>query len=599
MFFGLLSQTWARDLVRIPAQSFDAVDERTNIKVHINVDPFLISPTEVTQQDYEAVTGSNPSEYTGSNLPVQNVSWWDAIRYCNLRSIREGLHPCYDLSTGRCDYREDGYRLPTEVEWRLAAADDGRENTSGSIEPNAVLGNRDTKDVAVLMELVRKGPSPVASHPPNRRGLYDTLGNVWEWCQDFFDPLVSYPQANDPTGPSTGIARVIRGGSFASSTGSWSKGYRSSMDPNQRSRFTGFRICKTASMPHARSADPKNPDWFKRYNQAPSGFETSTGDLSPLLNVNGRQIQTPQQWRQRAAEVKDKWRTLLGSCEIGPAAPSIRVIRAFAGDGYNGTLASLQVEPDSWEDILIMKPDRVAEHPLPAVIVPFYDVDTPAGKDLGGRRYMPPGVESFAALAVHRGWIAVAIRWFGESYGESYSEAVANLTIRHPGCTGIGKWVSDANALVNYLISRPDVDRNRLAIIGHSLGGKMALYASAFDERIAVTVASEPGIGFSHSNYGDYWYFGKRLATAPPGADQHELLGLIAPRPFLLIGGDKFDGNDSWHYINAARQVYTLFGKPQNIGFLDHHQGHTPTPDAVWSAMEWLRSFLFADSGAR
>ena len=186
----------------------------------------------------------------------------------------------------------------------------------------------------------------------------------------------------------------------------------------------------------------------------------------------------------------------------------------------------------------------------------------------------------------------MAIRWFGESYGESYSEAVANLTIRHPGCTGIGKWVSDANALVNYLISRPDVDRNRLAIIGHSLGGKMALYASAFDERIAVTVASEPGIGFSHSNYGDYWYFGKRLATAPPGADQHELLGLIAPRPFLLIGGDKFDGNDSWHYINAARQVYTLFGKPQNIGFLDHHQGHTPTPDAVWSAMEWLRSFL-------
>ncbi len=125
MFFGLLSQTWARDLIRIPAQSFDAVDERTNIKVHINVDPFLISPTEVTQQDYEAVTGSNPSEYTGSNLPVQNVSWWDAIRYCNLRSIREGLHPCYDLSTGRCDYRQDGYRLPTEVEWRLAAADDG------------------------------------------------------------------------------------------------------------------------------------------------------------------------------------------------------------------------------------------------------------------------------------------------------------------------------------------------------------------------------------------------------------------------------------------------------------------------------------------
>jgi hypothetical protein len=120
----------------------------------------------------------------------------------------------------------------------------------------------------------------------------------------------------------------------------------------------------------------------------------------------------------------------------------------------------------------------------------------------------------------------------------------------------------------------------------------MALYAAAFDSRIAVTVSSEPGIGFSHSNYDDYWYFGKRLAGAPPGTDQHELLGLIAPRPFLLIGGDKFDGADSWHYINAARQVYRLYGEPNAIGFLDHHQGHSPTPEAAFQAMEWLRHYL-------
>jgi hypothetical protein len=120
----------------------------------------------------------------------------------------------------------------------------------------------------------------------------------------------------------------------------------------------------------------------------------------------------------------------------------------------------------------------------------------------------------------------------------------------------------------------------------------MALYAAAFDERIRVTVASEPGIGFSHSNYGDYWYFGKRLSAAPPGTDQHELLGLRAPRPFLLIGGDKFDNATSWYYINAARPVYALYGQTQNIGYLNHHQGHTPTPDATWRAIEWLHHFL-------
>ena len=74
--------------------------------------------------------------------------------------------------------------------------------------------------------------------------------------------------------------------------------------------------------------------------------------------------------------------------------------------------------------------------------------------------------------------------------------------------------------------------------------------------------------------------------------DQHELLGLIAPRPFLLIGGDVYDTAKSWYYINAARQVYNLYGKPLNIGYYNHHKGHPPTPEATWRAMEWLANFL-------
>jgi acetyl esterase/lipase len=156
----------------------------------------------------------------------------------------------------------------------------------------------------------------------------------------------------------------------------------------------------------------------------------------------------------------------------------------------------------------------------------------------------------------------------------------------------MGKWVSDAHALVNYLAKRPDVDSDRIGIIGHSLGGKMALYAAAMDERISVAVASELGMGFSQSNYDDYWYFGKRLAAAPPGTDQHELLGMLAPRPFLLIGGDQYDRENSWNYINSAKQVYALFDRANSIGYLNHHTGHTPTPDAVRAAMDWLKHFL-------
>lgn len=592
--FGLISaclQLTARDLVRIPGKAYDPVDERTGVKVHVRIDSFDISPTETTQAEFESIMGFNPSQYRGADLPVQNVSWWDAIRYCNLRSLREGLHPSYDLSSGRCDHRSNGYRLPTESEWVLAAALDSNASAE-ELKQAATLGTPDTKSIEELMQSVRAGPTPVASHGPNRLGLYDMLGNVWEWCQDFYDAVTWYPQAENPDGPDWGIARVIRGGSFATSTSTWSKGYRSSREPDQPSRFTGFRVCRTAAATPDAVVAEGNRDWLEPYNHPPAGFENSTGGLSSLLSVNGETIKSSEQWQKRKSELKAKWNGLLGSCGAGVSSPALRVIRTFSDDGYRGTLGALQVEPDAWEDIYVMEPSRPAEHPLPVVIVPFYDVDTPAGKDMGGRRYMPPSVRSFALLAVQRGYIAVAIRWFGESYGDLYSEAVANLELRHPGCIGMGKWVSDSHELINYLTARPDVDGKRIGIIGHSLGGKMALYAAAFDDRIAATIASEPGIGFSHSNYDDYWYFGKRLATVPPGTDQHELLALIAPRPFLLIGGDTYDGNDSWHYINAARQVYSLFGDPQRIGFLDHHKGHTPTPEAAWQAMEWFRHFL-------
>lgn len=118
------------------------------------------------------------------------------------------------------------------------------------------------------------------------------------------------------------------------------------------------------------------------------------------------------------------------------------------------------------------------------------------------------------------------------------------------------------------------------------------MYAAAFDPRITAVVSNELGIGLSFSNYDDYWYFGEFIDKVGKGTDQHELIGLIAPRPFLLIGGDSYDTAKSWYYINAAREVYKLFGKPENIGYFNHHKGHMPTPEAVWRAMEWLARFL-------
>jgi pimeloyl-ACP methyl ester carboxylesterase len=241
-----------------------------------------------------------------------------------------------------------------------------------------------------------------------------------------------------------------------------------------------------------------------------------------------------------------------------------------------------------------MMPSDEFERPLPVVIVPFYDVDIPAGRNLSGRTFTSSGVDSFAYMAVQKGYIAVAIRWFGESYGEGYSEAVANLKLRNPHCSGLGKWVWDAHRLLDYLSEQPQVDARRIGIIGHSLGAKMAIYAAAFEPRITAVVANEGGTGLTFSNYEDYWYFGDSIQKVDKSTDQHELLALIAPRPFLLIGGDHYDTVESWHYINAARQVYELYGKPLNIGYFNHHRGHMPTPESVWRSMEWLAHFLGA-----
>src|SRR5688572_30831898 len=203
--------TCAQDLVRVPAGTYEVAYQITSVKLRVAVSEFLMGPTEVTQREYEAITSSNPSFYKGADRPVENVSWWDAIRYLNLRSAKEGLSACYDLATGRRQPGCTGYRLPTEAEWTTAAAPSPGDDVGN-------LGVSSTKSVGVFEPSLEKGTTPVRSFKPNKLGLYDMRGNVWEWCGDYFDALASPDAVRDPWGPSSGLARVIRGGSFVSTT---------------------------------------------------------------------------------------------------------------------------------------------------------------------------------------------------------------------------------------------------------------------------------------------------------------------------------------------------------------------------------------------
>lgn len=230
---------------------------------------FWMGKYEVTQGDYLAVVGSNPSEFqngtdgtkyhgTGSTItdelihPVESVNWYDATNYCALRTQQEragGLIPM--------NY---GYRLPTESEWEYAARagtttafylegglHSGQANFLGSYEYDAVLGPINNYPNGIYLGIT----TPVGSYAANPWGLYDMIGNVYEWCQDWYDV---YPGGSviDPQGPATGSRRVFRGGSWDS--GAWGSGSCRSADrwdygPDYRNPYFGFRVVLAPSQP--------------------------------------------------------------------------------------------------------------------------------------------------------------------------------------------------------------------------------------------------------------------------------------------------------------------------------------------------------------
>jgi formylglycine-generating enzyme required for sulfatase activity len=194
---------------------------------------FWLQATEVTQGQWQAVMGSAPSRFTGCghDCPIEQVSWEDAVAYLNTLSDREGLERCYEGSRFKgLDCR--GYRLPTEAEWEYAARAGTNDARHGPIDDAAWhAGNSDYR------------VHPVAQRSPNRWGLHDMLGNVWEWVQDWYGPYEGV--AADPTGPPSGAGRVGRGGGWSDGPRILRAAYRERYAPRDRKPYLGFRAART------------------------------------------------------------------------------------------------------------------------------------------------------------------------------------------------------------------------------------------------------------------------------------------------------------------------------------------------------------------
>jgi formylglycine-generating enzyme required for sulfatase activity len=205
---------------------------------------FWLAATEVTQGQWQAVMGSNPSDTgrgIGSNNPVNNVSWNDAVIFCNKLSQKEGLQPAYTINGTSVSLNSaaNGYRLPTEAQWEYAA----KGGEAGVRQNVAYSGSNDANAVAWYSSNSGSKTQPVATKAPNALGLYDMSGNVNEWVWDWKDTYPSTTQT-DPAGPASGGRRVNRGGSWFSNATSLRPAYRDGGGPDDRISRLGFRLAR-------------------------------------------------------------------------------------------------------------------------------------------------------------------------------------------------------------------------------------------------------------------------------------------------------------------------------------------------------------------
>jgi len=203
-------------MAAVPAGSFEmgsADQDQPDQKPHkVHVSAFFIDKYPVTQEVYEKLMGKNPSLWQGPRTPVDAIRWPDAAAFCNARSRAEGLQPAYDTNTWACGFDADGYRLPTEAEYEYALR-------AGSTGAGYWFGDspQELKRHAWFTGNSPRGTHPVGEKPPNNWGLCDMVGNVWEWCNDWYqEDYYQHSPERDPRGPATGQNRVVRGGCWNS-----------------------------------------------------------------------------------------------------------------------------------------------------------------------------------------------------------------------------------------------------------------------------------------------------------------------------------------------------------------------------------------------
>ncbi len=352
----------------------------------------------------------------------------------------------------------------------------------------------------------------------------------------------------------------------------------------------------------AQTAEPpltRNQIWNKiaPYFQPPPRFKNNFGEFRPLLRFDdGRPVQTAAQWRAHRAEILKQWTELLGPWPALIERPRSTEIDREHRANFTKHHQRLEIAPDHFEEAYLLVPDGAG--PFPAVVVPFYEPRTSIG--LAGE------LRDFAYQLSRRGFVTLSI---GSPGGDARKPFLADAH-----CQPLSFLAYVAANCWNALAARADVDAQRIGIVGHSYGGKWAMFAACLYDKFACGVWSDPGIVFDETrpnvNYWEPWYLGEDSkmtrkpgvpsATNPrtgayktlieTGHDLHEIQALMSPRPFLVSGGAE-DREERWRALNQIIAVNRLLGVENRVA-MTTRETHNPTPESNEVIYRFFEHFL-------
>jgi hypothetical protein len=336
----------------------------------------------------------------------------------------------------------------------------------------------------------------------------------------------------------------------------------------------------------ANAAPAALPPDLAAHFRPPAEFASVSDDRkSPLVRGDGTRITQAADWPAQRAAIRRQWFEMMGPWPELLAAPKLERIRVEARDNLQQHFIRLEYAPGLVAPAILLVPN--GRGPFPAVLVPFYDPETSVG--LAGRP-----LRDFGYQLARRGFVALCI---GAPGGDARLPAIGDAK-----CQPLSFLAYIAANCHTALTRMPEVDAARIGIVGHSYGGKWAMFASCLYDKFACAAWSDPGIVFDETrtsiNYQEPWYLGLDPSTRRTpglvsdksprtgayktmierGRDLHELHALMAPRPFLVSGGAE-DRIERWKSLNHAIKVNRLLGYDERVG-MTNRPTHDPTVES-------------------